>query len=82
MNNIILEAQGLDSSEGQLPPENWFERSQTLQKLRKNKKFPTIWCAGCGIGIVMGALIRAIDHLGLDNELLVADQRADCDRRR
>jgi 2-oxoglutarate ferredoxin oxidoreductase subunit beta len=68
MNNNILEAQGLDSSEGQLPPENWFERSQTLQKLRKNKKFPTIWCAGCGIGIVMGALIRAIDHLGLDND--------------
>jgi len=68
MNDNILEAQGLDSSEGQLPPENWFERSQTLQKLRKNKKFPTIWCSGCGIGIVMGALIRAIDHLGLKND--------------
>jgi 2-oxoglutarate ferredoxin oxidoreductase subunit beta len=49
-----------------LPAEDWFETSQTLQKLRKNKKFPTIWCSGCGIGIVMGALIRAIDHLGLD----------------
>jgi 2-oxoglutarate/2-oxoacid ferredoxin oxidoreductase subunit beta len=68
MNDNILEAQGLDASEGQLPPENWFERSETLQKLRKNKKFPTIWCSGCGIGIVMGALIRAIDHLGLDND--------------
>ena len=42
--------------------------SETLQKLRKNKKFPTIWCSGCGIGVVMGALIRAIDHLGLDND--------------
>jgi 2-oxoglutarate/2-oxoacid ferredoxin oxidoreductase subunit beta len=39
-----------------------------LQKLRKNKKFPTIWCSGCGIGVVMGALIRAIDHLGLDSD--------------
>jgi 2-oxoglutarate ferredoxin oxidoreductase subunit beta len=68
MNDNILEAQGLDVNEGQLPPENWFERSETLQKLRKNKKFPTIWCSGCGIGIVMGALIRAIDHLGLDND--------------
>ena len=68
MNDNILEAQGLDVNEGQLPPENWFERSQTLQKLRKNKKFPTIWCSGCGIGIVMGALIRAIDHLGLNND--------------
>jgi 2-oxoglutarate/2-oxoacid ferredoxin oxidoreductase subunit beta len=68
MDDHILEAQGLEVDEGQLPPENWFERSETLQKLRKNKKFPTIWCSGCGIGIVMGALIRAIDHLGLDND--------------
>jgi len=68
MNDNILETQGLEVNEGQLPPENWFERSETLQKLRKNKKFPTIWCSGCGIGIVMGALIRAIDHLGLDND--------------
>ena len=68
MNDNILEAQGLEFDEGQLPPENWFERSETLQKLRKNKEFPTIWCSGCGIGIVMGALIRAIDHLGLNND--------------
>ncbi|MDP2994919.1 MAG: 2-oxoacid:ferredoxin oxidoreductase subunit beta [Anaerolineales bacterium] len=64
----IYEAHDLKHDEGQLPPENWFDRSETLQKLRKNKKFPTIWCSGCGIGIVMGALIRAIDHLGLDND--------------
>ncbi len=68
MNNPILEAHDLEENEGQMPPENWFESSETLQKLRKNKKFPTIWCAGCGIGIVMGALIRAIDHLGLKND--------------
>ena len=64
----IYEAHDLKHDEGRLPPENWFDRSETLQKLRKNKKFPTIWCSGCGIGIVMGALIRAIDHLGLDND--------------
>jgi 2-oxoglutarate ferredoxin oxidoreductase subunit beta len=68
MNEQIMEAHGLETEEGQLPPDNWFERSQTLQKLRKSKKFPTIWCSGCGIGIVMGALIRAIDHLGLKND--------------
>jgi 2-oxoglutarate ferredoxin oxidoreductase subunit beta len=68
MADHILEAHGLDAGEGCLPPEDWFESSQTLQKLRKSKKFPTIWCAGCGIGIVMGALIRAIDHLELDND--------------
>ena len=68
MNNTILEAHDLEENEGQMPAENWFERNETLQKLRKNKKFPTIWCSGCGIGVVMGALIRAIDHLGLKND--------------
>ena len=36
--------------------------------LRPTKKFPNVWCAGCGIGIVMGALIRAIDRIGLDKD--------------
>ncbi len=34
--------------------------------LRHSKKFPNIWCAGCGIGIVLGAIIRAVDDLELD----------------
>ncbi len=68
MDDHIMEAHGLEVNEGQMPAENWFERSESLQKLRKNKKFPTIWCSGCGIGVVMGALIRAIDHLGLKND--------------
>ena len=34
--------------------------------LRHSKKFPNVWCAGCGIGIVMGAIIRAVDGLQLD----------------
>ncbi len=36
--------------------------------LRPTKKFPNVWCAGCGIGVVMGALIRAIDRMGLDKD--------------
>jgi 2-oxoglutarate ferredoxin oxidoreductase subunit beta len=36
--------------------------------LRPTKKFPNVWCAGCGIGIVMGALIRAIDRTGLEKD--------------
>ena len=68
MNEHILEAHSLEKHEALIPQTNWFERNETLQKLRKNKKFPTIWCSGCGIGIVMGALIRAIDHLGLKND--------------
>lgn len=36
--------------------------------LRSHKKFPHVWCPGCGIGIVLGTLIRAIDHLGLQKD--------------
>ena len=34
--------------------------------LRHSKRFPNVWCAGCGIGIVLGAIIRAVDGLQLD----------------
>jgi 2-oxoglutarate ferredoxin oxidoreductase subunit beta len=34
--------------------------------LRHSKKFPNVWCAGCGIGIVLGAIVRAVDRLRLD----------------
>jgi 2-oxoglutarate/2-oxoacid ferredoxin oxidoreductase subunit beta len=68
MSEDILAAHGLDVNEGQIPPEDWLESSATLQNLRKNKRFPTIWCSGCGIGIVMGSLIRAIESLGLEND--------------
>ena len=33
------------------------------QYLRPKKAFPNVWCPGCGIGIVMGSLVRAIDSL-------------------
>jgi 2-oxoglutarate ferredoxin oxidoreductase subunit beta len=36
--------------------------------LRPKKKFPNLWCAGCGIGIVMQAIIRAIDRMGLSKD--------------
>ena len=68
MTDPILSAQDLDVDEGQIPREDWFEASATLQNLRKNKRFPTIWCSGCGIGVVMGSLIRAIENLGLEND--------------
>ena len=36
--------------------------------LRHSKKFPNVWCAGCGIGIVLGVIIRAVDGLQLDKD--------------
>ncbi|MDI7246221.1 MAG: thiamine pyrophosphate-dependent enzyme [Bacillota bacterium] len=34
----------------------------------RTSKMPHIWCAGCGHGIVLGAVLRAIDSLGLDKD--------------
>ncbi len=37
----------------------------SYEMLRPAKKFPTVWCPGCGHGIVQGAIIRAVKSLGL-----------------
>ncbi len=34
--------------------------------LRPSKKLPTVWCGGCGLGIVMSAMTRAIARLGVE----------------
>jgi 2-oxoglutarate ferredoxin oxidoreductase subunit beta len=44
------------------------EEQKIYDYLRHKKKFPHMWCAGCGIGIVMHAIIRAVDRLGLDKD--------------
>ena len=36
--------------------------------LRHKKKFPHVWCPGCGLGIVLGAIVRAVDRLGLKKD--------------
>ncbi len=49
--------------------------------LRSSKKFPHIWCAGCGIGIFMNALIRAIDGLGYNKDDIVLVSGIGCSGR-
>ena len=44
------------------------EEHEIYQYLRHKKKFPGVWCAGCGIGIVLAAIIRAVDRMGLDKD--------------
>ncbi len=36
--------------------------------LRHGKKFPHVWCPGCSNGIVLGAIIRAVDELGYEKD--------------
>jgi 2-oxoglutarate ferredoxin oxidoreductase subunit beta len=44
------------------------EQTDVYQYLRHEKKFPLIWCPGCGNGIVMGSMIRAVDALGMTKD--------------
>jgi 2-oxoglutarate ferredoxin oxidoreductase subunit beta len=52
-----------------------------LQYLRPKKKFPNVWCAGCGNGTVMGALVRAVDKLGLSKDEVVLVSGIGCTSR-
>jgi 2-oxoglutarate/2-oxoacid ferredoxin oxidoreductase subunit beta len=49
--------------------------------LRFSKKFPHIWCAGCGIGIFMNALIRAIDRSSYNKDNIVLVSGIGCSSR-
>jgi 2-oxoglutarate/2-oxoacid ferredoxin oxidoreductase subunit beta len=49
--------------------------------LRPSKKMPTIWCPGCGIGIFMQALIRAIDRAGYSKDEVVMVSGIGCSSR-
>jgi 2-oxoglutarate ferredoxin oxidoreductase subunit beta len=49
--------------------------------LRHDKKFPHMWCPGCGNGIMLGALIRAIDRVGYEKDDIVLISGIGCSGR-
>ncbi len=49
--------------------------------LRHNKTFPHVWCPGCGNGIVMGALLRAIKRLDVSKDEMVLASGIGCSGR-
>ena len=49
--------------------------------LRHDKKFPHVWCPGCGNGIFLGALIRAIDRTGFEKDEIVIVSGIGCSGR-
>ena len=49
--------------------------------LRPSKKFPHVWCGGCGNGIVLAAIARAIDSLGLKRDDVVLVSGIGCSSR-
>ncbi len=49
--------------------------------LRAKKRFPHVWCPGCGIGIVMGSIIRAVDSMGWEKDDIVMVSGIGCTSR-
>ena len=47
------------------------EKFDITRWLRIRKKFPHLWCPGCGLGIVLQAVIRSFDKLGYSKDDLV-----------
>ena len=48
---------------------------------RTRKKFPHVWCAGCGHGIITASIIRAIDKIGIDRNKVVLVSGIGCSSR-
>ena len=53
----------------------------THKYFRHNKRFPHVWCPGCGNGIVMGAFLRAVTRLGLEKDEIVLASGIGCSGR-
>jgi 2-oxoglutarate ferredoxin oxidoreductase subunit beta len=49
--------------------------------LRHNKKFPHVYCPGCGHGIVLGSLIRSVHGLGFSKDEVVVVAGIGCSGR-
>jgi 2-oxoglutarate/2-oxoacid ferredoxin oxidoreductase subunit beta len=47
----------------------------------REEMFPHMWCSGCGNGIVLGAIIRAIDDLKWDRDKIVMISGIGCSSR-
>ncbi len=52
-----------------------------LDYLRPHKKFPNLWCPGCGNGTVMNSLVRAIDKLGIPKDEIAMVSGIGCSSR-
>lgn len=44
------------------------QASVTLRDMLRADRMPTTWCPGCGLGIVMNAIVQAVRHRGLTKD--------------
>ncbi|MBF0468645.1 MAG: 2-oxoacid:ferredoxin oxidoreductase subunit beta [Desulfamplus sp.] len=47
----------------------------------RQRYFPQMWCPGCGHGIILNALLRAVDEMGLDKNNIVMTSGIGCSAR-
>jgi 2-oxoglutarate ferredoxin oxidoreductase subunit beta len=47
----------------------------------RERFFPHMWCPGCGHGIILNSLVRAIEQLGLDKNQIVMTSGIGCSAR-
>lgn len=52
--------------------------SRTIDRYLRQDRLPHIWCPGCGIGIAMDALLRAIDRANIDPDKLAVVSGIGC----
>jgi 2-oxoglutarate ferredoxin oxidoreductase subunit beta len=49
-------------------PQKHLKRVTRYEEYLRGEKLPTLWCSGCGDGLVMKSLIRAIDELAWEQD--------------
>jgi 2-oxoglutarate ferredoxin oxidoreductase subunit beta len=62
-------------------PQNRLKPVVNYNEYLRNDKMPTLWCSGCGDGLVMKALIRAVDELGWDKDSVAVVSGIGCSGR-
>ncbi|MDD2553920.1 MAG: 2-oxoacid:ferredoxin oxidoreductase subunit beta [Desulfotomaculaceae bacterium] len=53
----------------------------STEKYLRTEKLPHIWCPGCGNGIVLGAMVRAFEKIGCDQDNTVIVSGIGCSSR-
>lgn len=56
-------------------------KEQLMNEYLRKHRLPHIWCAGCGNGIVLSAMIEAIDSLNIDRDKLCIVSGIGCSSR-
>jgi 2-oxoglutarate ferredoxin oxidoreductase subunit beta len=62
-------------------PEIISEAHHPLEKHLRTDRLPHIWCSGCGLGIVLGNFLYAVDELGWDPDSVAVVSGIGCTAR-